>query len=740
MNRICFFFVIITAFAGHATAWRAPNLDKIRWPEAHPYVACTPEEAARLRDAYAAGEGNAYYTVRDIVRRADRALRRPLVFPPRGGQHNTHYQCPEHQVPLRPASPPLQWRPGQPLVHTCPVDEKTFRGAVFDEVIYGRIHRLNLRKMRRAAWAYTITGKMKYAEYARKVLLGYAQRYRRYPFHGMSRFNFIYNWVSGGHLFEQTLDEASALTRMIGPAYDLVYDSGALGREEHRAVREGLLRPMVKTITKYKAGINNWQTWHNAALVTAAALLRDRELMKRALYDGIDLHGETDLGSELVKWTRVRPPRPGNGVLFQLKYSLSREGMWYENSWGYHFYALRALVAAAEVTRRLGIDLWGHPRLRQALNLPLSYRMPDGALPRFGDAVQPSLGRARSLYETAYAVTGEPRYAVPLEKRAGFNRILRGAGSIPFPARTADRGKSALYRDAGHVILRGDGPGRHTVAATFGRHGGFHGHLDKLSFVHYAHGRELGVDPGRAASQAYHLPVHTHWYKATLSHNTVVIDRQSQRPSPAAVDFFRADDRYAAVSMRSEKAYPGVTHERVLLVGAGYTLVVDRISSDRTVTADWYYHFRGQSVESETADQVFQFRCYPGSEYIKKARSGKTDGMIRLGLRAKGMRQRLFMAAAPGSRVVTGMGPGRSVRDRWPLVMVRRRGREVRFVTVLEASPRGGMPAVLNVFYTIRGDVWHITVNRVKGRHTVRVRPSRWLELEVEGRKVFEAK
>ena len=70
--------------------------------------------------------------------------------------------------------------------------------------------------------------------------------------------------------------------------------------------------------------------------------------------------------------------------------------------------------------------------------------------------------------------------------------------------------------------------GDDSTLLTFAPFGGFHGHFDKLSFVWYARGRERGVDPGRAASQAYRLPIHTQWYRATLAHNTVVVDGKSQ--------------------------------------------------------------------------------------------------------------------------------------------------------------------------------------------------------------------
>jgi len=89
-----------------------------------------------------------------------------------------------------------------------------------------------------------------------------------------------------------------------------------------------------------------------------------------------------------------------------------------------------------------------------------------------------------------------------------------------------------VFEDAGHAILRTRGPAQLTAALTFGPYGGFHGHYDKLSFVFFGFGRELAVDPGRARSQAYRLPIHRNWYKATIAHNAVLVDGKSQKHCP----------------------------------------------------------------------------------------------------------------------------------------------------------------------------------------------------------------
>ena len=149
---------------------------------------------------------------------------------------------------------------------------------------------------------------------------------------------------------------------------------------------------------------------------------------------------------------------------------------------------------------------------------------------------------------------------------------------------------SKLFPGAGHAILRSSGEKGLAAAFTFGPYGGFHGHLDKLSFVLFGYGRELGVDPGRAKSQAYRLPIHSRWYKATLGHNAVLVDGQSQNPATGKLEIFAASGRYSAVVARCDEAYPGVHHRRLLCLTPG-------TSSSSTT---WRLRPRGGSIGSTT--------------------------------------------------------------------------------------------------------------------------------------------
>ena len=645
------------AGAAGSEEWNMPQINLPK-ESGHPFLAATAEELARLKAAYD-GNGAAHGVVAAVVARAEEAMARPLVFPPRGGQHNQWYQCEVCQLGLKTIDD---------THHKCPGCGKVYTGPPYDDVIFARKHDQNLRGMEQAAWASAVTGKKAFAEHAAKVLLGYAERYRQYPFHS----NDLKQGRSGGHLSEQTLGEAMMMTTEIAPAYDLIRSSGALSAADLQAVREGLIVPMLATIDAHKAGKSNWQTWHNAAFVWGGAALGDANWIRKALEE------------------------PANGFAFQMKVSVTGDGMWYENSWGYHFYTLMAIVATAEGSRRVGVDLWAHPALKKMFTLAAAYAMADGSLPRFGDDVNTSAFGNASLNECAYNAYRDGAIAELLPGKASWQSVMFGRDVGKVAARTPR--SSEVFRSAGHAILRTRGEAGLTAGITFGPYGGFHGHYDKLSFVFFGRGRELGVDPGRAASQAYRLPIHSKWYKATIGHNTVVVDGSSQQPAEGKLEFFAGNDQCAAVVASCDAAYPGVKHRRLLCMTGGYLLVVDDLAADKERRFDWIYHNRGSGVRCAAAEKEEKAAGgVVGLEYVKNAKAGRTDGPFTVEFDANEGNTFLTLAGAGGTEVLVGDGVGASVMDRVPVAFITRRGAAARFAAVLEPAAKDKPPTVTGV-------------------------------------------
>jgi len=655
----------------------------------HPCLACNTEELGRLQRAYHS-QGPDHEVAAMYVRDAGQFIGEPIVFPPRGGQHNQWYQCDECEIALRTIDA---------THHRCPKCGKIYSGYPYDDVIFSQQHSRNLQRMLTAAWAYAISDEERFAKYAAQILLGYAERYRNYPYHSAS-LETTSSWGqrAGGHLFEQTLTEASCLATNIGPAYDLIHDSDALSEEQHNKIREGLLLPTLNNIDRNKAGKSNWQTWHNAAMLWGGALAHEPAWITKAIKDD------------------------ENGFYWQMEISVSKEGMWYENSWGYHFYTLGALVNMAETARHLGIDLWSDERLKRMFTLPVYYTMANGMLPRFGDDVNSSVKRIGRLLEPAYQAYQDPNILPLLENRRDLEAVRLGR-SVQAKTGLTDL-QSMVFDDAGHAILRTQAQAGLTAAMTFGPYGGFHGHYDKLSFVFFGFAEELSVDPGRARSQAYRLPIHTNWYKATISHNTVLVDRRSQKPATGKLRLFERKSDYTVVGASCDEAYPGVEHTRWLVMTGTYLLIFDTLQSDLEHRFDWTYHNRGDKVICDVAqNNVNLADKYVGGEYIENCRQGTTADMIRMRFDNPDVTTYLTVAAQEDTTVSIGEGVGASTTDRVPMAMIGRDGRSAHFAAVLEPVVTGNKPCVTGIRFTETNECLTIAVERGRRADEVRIFP-----------------
>jgi hypothetical protein len=286
---------------------------------------------------------------------------------------------------------------------------------------------------------------------------------------------------------------------------------------------------------------------------------------------------------------------------------------------------------------------------------------------------------------------------------------------------------SRVYYSAGHAIARTGGPKELTSALTFGPYGGFHGHFDKLSFVLFAYGQELGVDPGRARSQAYRLPIHGNWYKATISHNTVLVDGKSQAPATGQLLQFDSNpERTLAVAQCSE-AYTGVVHTRLLMQTGDYLLVFDDLQADSERRFDWFYHNRGRLLECNATERTIDAKAptFPGMEYVENARIGTTDNAGRVVFSIQDVTNTVTFDAAPGTEFLTGDGVGGSVVDRIPLVRATRRGKTARFAVVLEPTSGNVSPTVQSVSWKEKDGRLQIEVLRDNHRDTIHV-DSNW--------------
>lgn len=629
------------------------NPPEIKLPDPQPWpsVACSEIELERLHNAYKSN-GIEHEIIAKRIQRADQALKNDLEFPPEGGQHNQWYQCDKCQIALKTVDD---------THHICPKCNTVYSGYPYDNVIYSRKHSRLTNDMYACAWAYAITNETKYAKRVRDTLVGYAERYMSYPYHSANMGKKTDKpSASGGHVFEQTLNEASWM-HQVCTAYDLVRKSDVFSESDHRAICDDLLMKVYENIAKHKAGKSNWQTYHNSAFMYIGGVLNKVELIRQALED------------------------KENGFYFQMNVSVLPGGMWYENSWGYHFYTLGAVQQIIETARRLGIDLYSIPQVKEMYMVAMDYQMADGTLPRFGDST--TMRISGWAYESAYHKWKDPLFLSVLPQSPTWDSILYGRKEFKKDSAKEIEFKSMLKEGAGYAILQSNGEkGRSSAVLVFSPFGGFHGHFDKLSFVYYAMNKELGYDPGRAVSQAYRLPIHRDWYRATISHNTVLVDRKSQGESDGTSEFFFTNSEISYASAYTDKAYPGILHRRLLILRPSFLVVADvlKATDGKDHIFDWMYHNLGEEISSSAVKKSDKAIEGQGFEYISDQKTGISNDLIRATIMTGKDRVEVVVNAEENSAILTGFGAGESILHKVPLIFVTRNGKEARFSAVIE--------------------------------------------------------
>lgn len=315
------------------------------------------------------------------------------ALPPEGGQWASWYVCPTHGAYLK----------FDPVAntHTCPIDQVTYSGWPYDQVIYTKRHNHLAQYAKKLALAYQLTSTISYAQSARDILLAYAQIYNSYAIHdkdGTAK-------NSGARVLSQTLEEAYWLVD-IAWSYDLIANSGAVSASQDTQIKT-FLHDVVDIIARNNAGISNWQSWHNAAIGCAGLATEDWTLVAKAI------EGQS-------------------GFLYQMQNSVLGDGMWYEGAWGYHFYALDALAQLAEGATRAGYNLWNQPNLQNMFTLPPGLIMPHGKLPAFNDSSYVTLNSKSNLYEMAYARLGLDELTLPIDPNSrGLDALVFGVQTLP---------------------------------------------------------------------------------------------------------------------------------------------------------------------------------------------------------------------------------------------------------------------------------------------------------------------
>jgi hypothetical protein len=621
----------------------------------HPFVLATKADlqAARQR---AQRFDWARESLNQLISQADAALARPVEIPDRGGQWTHWYACKKDGSGLKTVSP---------TEHRCPTCGAVYRGEPYDSIPITHLHGRNSQDIFTLGLAYGLTDERRYADRAVELLMGYVAKYPGYKLHDRNGVVMVPGAVrpffDGARVGAQTLDEAVWLIPVV-QGFDLVWDRMDQGQREQLA--EKVLRPSAETIRAQLMGIHNIQCWKNSAVGLVGLVLNDEKLIA----DAID--------------------EPTRGFRRQIEGGVTKDGLWYEGSLGYHAYTMSALWPLAVAAGNAGVNLFSD-RYRLLYEAPIRLALPDGSSPGFNDSAGGAVQGLVSMYDLAYARWDKPIFGRLIRKcdRVRWQSLLWGADRLPggnFLPTESDN-----LPVAGYAMLRtSPADGRiDAVAVRYGMHGGGHGHPDKLNIVMHGAGELLAVDPG---SISYGAPLHREWYRTTIAHNTVCVDQTNQKPVDGKLEEWHIGELATRLSATAADTTPGVLMRRSLGFRSGpsdgQSTLSDRfeVTSDRPHTYDWAFHCRGRL---ETDLKLSSGGGPPGTkngyQHIRAVRQAQTDEDFTIKWTQGKARLTLKMKGSPGTTVFIGEAPGRSPTERVPMIIVRRRAAGTTFEATL---------------------------------------------------------
>jgi hypothetical protein len=455
--------------------------------------------------------------------------------------------------------------------------------------LYGAVHNQLCLDVANLGLMWQLTGDNKYADFAKKILLAYADAYPTYGIGARPGFSHAPSII-----FDQVLGDAIWFVPL-ARGYDFIHDYTGITADERKHIEDGFIKPEAQWIVKNHSMMEastNWSAIGTCAVLTAGYATEDQDLINTALYG--------------INGTADKP----TGGLYDRHFSgkaIQPDGLWVEGAMGYQFMALQALVMDAETLWHHNIDMYRYRdgALKHLFDSPIQYSYPDLTSPAMHDSGRDSIvGTDSFLYEYAYRRYQDPAY-VPILNQIGHHldtHYQQFPVSVLYDRDRDTKGtppewKSVNFFDVGYGILRLTTPqGTNSVLLAYGPEGS-HSHPDELSLDIYALNDVLEMVPGTAW---YELPIYHHWYHTTFAHPTMTIDEKDQqssfdgKPAHSTQLVYGSADTMGIERASNNEAYPGVILDRSIFVTPNYVGDLFGGFAQLPRKMDMVYHIRGK--------------------------------------------------------------------------------------------------------------------------------------------------
>ncbi|MFH0258388.1 heparinase II/III family protein [Vibrio rumoiensis] len=495
-----------------------------------------------------------------------------LVPPDSRATWNLYYFCPEHGVRLI-------WDRNKPTEHCCPVDHKVFTGEPYDGAWWRGLNGLNSKACNQLGLLWQITGDKKYLTKVTDILLQYAKYYPDYQEHGGIPYN------GPGKANAQTLCEANCnLDFALG--YDFIRDK--LTAEQRHTIETRLLREGAEFLMQHRTPqLHNHEMKINATVGVIGLILNDHQYIDFAL--------NTEYG-----------------IKYQLEHGVRGEGLWFEGSIHYHYYALQALMAFQKLARDTPYSMASHPKFRTMLAFPLKLIMNNGDFPKLNDCIagQEKLNHSH-LFEYAYSEFGDKIFASALQQiyqnvpRDNIDALLYGVETLPH---SPELSCQSIHAPEVGITLLQDQNSNNMMLLKHSPYGGEHDHYDRLGLILIKNGQEILPDLG---TTGYGAELHYGYYKNSATHNTLVVNQANQTPAnPELISFIQKPDfsfidtqvdwskQPATVDSHTlvqwdQQAYQDVTFRRSILWLGSAAIEINQVHNPHHQQLDLTWHTRG---------------------------------------------------------------------------------------------------------------------------------------------------
>ncbi|NNC36149.1 MAG: alginate lyase [Hyphomonadaceae bacterium] len=502
-------------------------------------------------------------------------------------------------------------------------------------------HKDNAKLMYDAGQLYTLSGEQKYADYAAKVMLAYADVYPDWGLHPEQKEQ------DPGRMFWQNLNESWWLVH-VSQSYGAIKET--LSQEQRDKIETDLLRNVADFLSDGSPTtfnkIHNHGTWATAAVGLTGYAIGDDDYVQQALL-GLDKSGEA-------------------GFLKQMDKLFSPDGYYNEGPY-YQRYALMPFVVFGQAVQKNNPEQKIFEKrdgiLKKAIYTTIQQSY-GGLFFPINDAIKDKgIATTELLHGVAiaYDLTGDKgllsiaeaqgKYVLTSESRK-LSEDLAAGKATPFDYKSMRLRDGENGTEGGLDILRASAdPNDLTVVAKNTSQGLGHGHFDKLGLLVFDAGHEVIRDYAaarflnvEAKYGGHYLPENNLYAKQTVAHNALVVDETShflgstQTGNKHAPELgpFVVSDEMTATSADIDTAYDDVGLSRtVAVVNADAfpkPIVIDLVEAhaDASHLYDLPFHYNGHLVETNFEVQANPVSRTPlgaanGYEYLWRAAEAKPE-------------------------------------------------------------------------------------------------------------------